>query len=176
MNYSDITIETERLYLEPVSATYREDMFREFSPEVTTYMYPAPAKNISETDAFIALAQDQLQKGTDINLAILDKETKEYLGGGGIHNIHTPTPEFGIWIKKSAHGNMYGREAVHALKIWADSNLDAEYYTYPVDKRNIGSKKVAESLGGVIVKEYTETNMSGDTLDELEYHIPVSNT
>lgn len=174
MKLQDFNIITDRLDIRLVSETYREQIFQEFSSDVTKYMYPAPAKSISDTDEFIATAQEELINGTDINVVILHKDTKDFLGGGGLHKINIKTPEFGIWIKKSAHGNGYGREAITALKSWADQHLRAEYYVYPADKRNISSRKIAESLGGVIVKEFSETNMSGNILDEVEYHIPVT--
>lgn len=57
-NINTITIETERLLLVPISLQYAEEIFKEFSPEITTYMSPKPAKDISETKQFI---QDSIQ-------------------------------------------------------------------------------------------------------------------
>ena len=42
---------------------------------------------------------------------------------------------------------------------------------YPVDKKNISSRKIPESLGGIIETEYKTTNMAGKILDEVEYRI-----
>ncbi|MFH1286317.1 MAG: GNAT family N-acetyltransferase [Candidatus Magasanikbacteria bacterium] len=171
MNLSAVKIETERLLLVPVSEKYREDIFHEFSDEITKYMYPKSAECIEETDEFIQSAKKEMELGTDINFTVLNGVTKEFLGGGGIHKLNTQHPEFGIWIKKSAHGNKYGQEVVKAIKVWLDNNTDYEYITYPCDRRNMASCKVAESLGGKIYKEYKEKNIIGFELDEVEYKI-----
>ena len=104
-------------------------------------------------------------------LAILRKDTREFLGCAGFHNPKSKTPEFGIWIKKTSHGNGYGKEAITALYDWVCGKFEFDYILYPVDKRNIASRKIPESLGGVIKKEYKEKNLVGFELDEVEYHI-----
>ncbi len=171
MNLSNVTIITERLKLVPVSEKYAETIFKEFTPEVTTYMFPKSPETINDTLAFIKMAQEQLAKGESLNVSILDFQTGEVIGGGGINHINTNTHELGIWIKKGAHGHKYGREAVRGLKDWADENLKYEYLIYLVDRRNVPSRKIAESLGGVVRKEYKKVNQSGTELDEVEYWI-----
>lgn len=53
VNRENIIIETERLLLVPITMQYAEEIFKEFNREITTYMSPKPAKDISETKAFI---------------------------------------------------------------------------------------------------------------------------
>lgn len=171
MDVSKVIIETERLRLEPVSCQYREESFKEFTPEITQFMFPKSPEKIEEVDEYLKNAQEKLQMGESLDMVILKKDTGEFLGRGGIHDINTKTPELGIWIKKSAHGNRYGREAVAAFKEWADTHLDYEYLTYPVDKRNIASRKIPESLGGIIKREFKQIGMGGQELDEVEYYI-----
>ena len=168
---SQITIYTERLSLVPLSETYAQTICEEFTEEITTYMFPRSPKKIEETLAYIHTMIPKIAKGEELAVVILSKDTGEFLGGGGAHNLTTPTPELGIWIKKSAHGNNFGKEAVQALKQWIDENIPYTYIIYPVDRRNIPSRKIAESLGGIIEKEYQTKNMAGDTLDEIEYRI-----
>jgi RimJ/RimL family protein N-acetyltransferase len=134
-------------------------------------MFPATPKKIEDTLAYIHEQLPKIQKGENLHMVIVHKNTQEFLGGCGISNLTSTTPELGIWIKKAAHGNAYGREAVHGLKQWADTHLVYEYLIYPVDRKNIPSRKIAESLGGVITKAYKKKNMSGILLDEVEYHI-----
>lgn len=171
MDLSNVCITTARLRLVPVSAEYAEVIFQEFTPEVTKYMFPKSPETIDDTLAFITMSQEQLRKGESYNVTILDVKTGEVLGGGGINHTNTKTPELGIWIKKGAHGHTYGREAVTGLKDWAEKNLSYDYLIYPVDRRNIASRKIAESLGGVIKKEYKKINGSGNELDMVEYWI-----
>jgi [ribosomal protein S5]-alanine N-acetyltransferase len=102
---------------------------------------------------------------------ILKKENNEFLGCVGAHHIDTKTPEFGIWIKKSTHGNGYGKDSVYALKKWADINIDYEYLLYPVEAENYPSRRIPESLDGKIFREYDKINMSGKNQHLLEYRI-----
>ncbi len=167
----DTKIITERLEIVPLSLEYAQDIFRELTREITTFMGPKPPEDIEETIAYINSQLPKIESGGELPVVILNRQTKEFLGCGGIHELKTRTPKLGIWIKKSAHGNKYGQEAVKGLKEWAEKNLDYDYLRYPVDKQNIPSRKIPESLGGVIKKEYKRKNESGKTLDEVEYWI-----
>jgi len=171
MKTAPITIETPRLLLRSITPDHTEEIFREFTPEITTYMFPKSPDKIEETAAFIESAMKGNEEGHDLQIVILKKDTGEYLGNGGVHHIDTKTPELGIWIKKSAHRNGYGKEAVVALKEWADKNLEYEYLLYPVDEANDASRKIPESLGGNVFREYDKENMSGRKLHLLEYRI-----
>jgi [ribosomal protein S5]-alanine N-acetyltransferase len=164
-------IETERVIIKAISLDYKEDIFQEFTSEITTYMFPKPSDDISEVVDFINKSVEENNKGSNFQAEILRKDNNEFLGCGGVHKIDKKTPELGIWIKKSAHGNGYGAEAVTALKKWADENLDYKYLLYPVEENNIASKKIPEFLGGKLVREYDEKNLSGRMLHLLEYHI-----
>lgn len=104
-----------------------------------------------------------------MQLVIMDKASGEFLGCVGLHHIDKKDPEFGIWLKKEAHGNKYGVEAIAALKEWADDNLDYDYIRYPVVKENIASRKIAETVGGEPKREFMAKNANGDVMDEVEY-------
>jgi len=167
----NVEIETERLILKPVSLEYKDMIFSEFTDDTTKFMFPSTPKQIEETEKFIKESADKIKKGTDFVVSIFDKETNEFIGGGGIHNLDTKTPEFGIWIKKSAYGNKYGREAVAGLKEWTDKNLEYEYLLYPVVKENIASRKIPESLGGKVVREFIKKKQNGEDMELVEYRI-----
>ncbi|MDG2615939.1 GNAT family N-acetyltransferase [Thermoleptolyngbya sichuanensis XZ-Cy5] len=164
-------LETARLWLEPVSLDDRLAVFQEFTEAIATFMYPKPSQEIRETDQFLSHALRQNASGTDLHLTIRRRETAEFLGLCGMTQIQTPTPELGIWLKEAAHGQGYGKEAIARLKAWADEHLDYECLRYPVDRRNLASRKLAEHLGGRIVGEYTQMNLSGRMLEVLEYRI-----
>jgi [ribosomal protein S5]-alanine N-acetyltransferase len=164
-------IDGERIMLKPISMEYAEIIFHEFTSTVTKYMYPKPPEAISETENFIQEAMQQQVEGTDLVLLILSRLTSDFLGICGLHQVHTDTPEFGIWVKTSAHRNGFGREAIQTLKIWADRHLNYQYFVYPVDKRNIPSRKIPESLGGKVVREYEKKNLSDTLLYMLEYRV-----
>lgn len=171
MNLLTEAIVSERLKLLPTSEKYAQDIYKELTHDITIYMYPKPADDISETLAFINLSRSKMENGEQFQVVILNKNTGEFLGHGGINHLDSSAPELGIWIKRDAHGHKYGLEAVHALRDWVNNNFSYKYLTYPVDKRNVASRKIAESLGGKIEAEYQKTNMQGNILDEVEYRI-----
>ena len=160
-----------RLLLRPVLLKFKREIFREFTDEITTYMYPSTPEYIEETEEFIENSIAHMKQGTELVVAILNKKTKEFLGCGGIHKINTPHPELGIWIKKSAHGHGYGREAVATLKRWADAHLQHEYCVYPVSIQNTASRKIVESLGGTVARKMNKKKAGGRVLQEVEYRM-----
>lgn len=171
MNTSDLTIETENLYIKAITLDYKDDIFREFTAEIAFHMFPKPAEKIEETIEFIEKSVKENKKGSNFQAVILHKANNDFIGCAGLHHINTKTPEFGIWIKKSAQGKGFGKEVIIALKKWADENLDYEYILYPVDSENYPSRKIPESLAGKVAREYDEVNMSGRKLHLLEYRI-----
>lgn len=164
-------IESERLLLIPISMKYKEETFREFSKEITAFMHPAPAKDISETEAFIRNAEKGASEGRELHFAILSKDDQEFLGIAGIERIDSKTPELWIRTKKSTHGKGYGKEAVVAVKTWADNNIQYDYLLYPVAENNTSSRKIAETLGGIIAKESDDKTLGWDIHHFLEYRI-----
>ena len=116
MELLNVEIVTNRLSLKPISMNYKEDIFLEFTEEIATYMYPRSAKDSSETESFINDSVVGLKNRENLQLVILKKDSQEFLGCAGLHNINRKVPEIGIWLKQSAHGNGYGLETVIALK------------------------------------------------------------
>ena len=171
MDLSNTNIETKNLYLKPITLEYKEEIFREFTPEITVNMFPKTPDKIEEVIEFIETAMEGNKEGSNLQMVVLHKESKDFLGCAGLHHIDGKTPELGIWIKKSAHGNAYGKEAMIALKEWGDQNIDHEYILYPVSDKNYASKRIPEFLGGKIAREYDEKNMSGEMHHFLEYRI-----
>jgi len=162
---------TERLRLKPTSDKYSKEVFDNFTDEVTVLMFPSTPKAESETIEYLKGAEEKNKNGENYDILIFLKDTDEFIGGGGLMHIDTETPEFGIWIKKKAHGNRYGREAITALKEWADENLNYRYLKYPAEVTNIASRRIPESLGGKISKEYDAERQDGSIMHLVEYQI-----
>jgi RimJ/RimL family protein N-acetyltransferase len=106
---------------------------------------------------------------------VVSKINQEFLGNCGLHgnDNKAKTPEIGIWLKKDAHGQGYGREAVTTLFNWSNKHINLDYFIYPVDRRNIASRKIPESLGGKIIKEYQVKISSAKILDMVVYKIGI---
>lgn len=172
IDLTSLCIDGKRLRLRSMHERYAEDILREFTEEIVRYMIPVPPKNIAEALAFISRTRDGMRDCRDLAFAILKSDTEEFLGVCGFHGHDTPeTPELGIWIKKDAHGNGYGREAITMLVDWAIQNIGFDYLVYPVDRANFASRRIPESLGGAIFKERKAKRMNGEFLDEVVYRI-----
>jgi RimJ/RimL family protein N-acetyltransferase/ubiquinone/menaquinone biosynthesis C-methylase UbiE len=167
-----LTIEGDRLRLVAISSEFERDIFNEFTSAIAHYMFPSPAVSIEETRAFITKSRLGMKNENYLNFIILIQGTGEFLGCCSLHGEdNVRLPELGIWIKQSAHGHGYGREAIHLLVTWACHNIDFDYFLYPVDRRNIASRKIPESLGGKIVRESKVETPSGKILDSVIYRI-----
>ena len=167
-----LVIEGDRIKLLVIDNKFATDIFREFTEEVTTYMIPSPTESIEETRSFIAASRRGMEAGYNLQFAVISKATEEFLGNCGLHGENkVKTPEIGIWLKKDAHGKGYGREAVRTLVNWAKENINLDYFTYPVDRRNAQSRKIPESLEGKIIQSYRMTTPTNKMLDCVVYRI-----
>lgn len=171
IDLTQIKIESEKIDLISISHRYSQDIFREFTEEVARYMIPSPSTKIEESEAFIDSSINGMKEGHELVVTIVSK-SGDFLGCAGLHGRgKCNTPEFGVWLKKTAQGSGFGRAAIHELWSWACETIDFEYAIYPVDKANEPSKRIPESLGGVVFKKAKVPRNSGGFLNEIIYRI-----
>lgn len=168
----ETAIESNRLSLVPTTEAHAEAIFSSFTAEITTYMMPKPAEAISETLTFIRASRAAAAAGHNLQLTITAKATGEFLGCCGLHgNQSVRTPELGIWLKRQAHAQGYGREAVFALVAWARTQFELEGFVYPVDRRNHASRNIPRALGGRVIQKSRDVGLGGNTLELFTYYI-----
>jgi ribosomal-protein-alanine N-acetyltransferase len=165
----NITVETDRLVLRPVSDEFKFDICNEFTPEVTKFMPFTPTGDMKVTEDFIARSNQELISGKGIQFCIIEKESNEFLGCCGLHHTDTKAVEIGLWLKKSVHGIGYGTEIVRELVGLAEKNLDIDYLFYPVDKDNCASRKIPEKLGFIPTRSYEKKKSETENLHIIEY-------
>ncbi len=173
MDLKNTEIITDRLKMRVTSKDDTHNIFIHFTPAVTRYMYPHPAKDISETEAFINGALKKVAEGRELQVTILDRKTGEFYGCAGLHGLQDEMPELGIWVKEEAHGEGYGMEAIYGLYRWAKENTSARELLYPVDRDNYRSKRIPVSLGGRCAGCETQTTADGRVLNIENYVIPL---
>ena len=166
------TIFTERLTLKPVSSSYEDDLFYGLTDEVARYLVFQPTGDIEDTRDFIRRSREEMEAGMSLKTVILNRTTGTFLGYANLRFIDTREPKVGIWLSESAQHKGFGRETVAALRDFADTNLDYDFLSYPVATENPASRKLAESLGGIVAHTGTFTNSRGEVHDEVTYHIP----
>lgn len=168
----NLSIAGRRIRLDSISASYEQAIFREFDEQISRYMFPKPADSLEQSREFILSSLAACAAGNNLQFVILDKQSQEFLGCCGLHGqTDSIKPELGIWLKKSAHGQGLGKEAIHTLVFWAQEALVLESFIYPVDRRNEASRKIPLSLGGKLIAERREVGRAGNSLDLLVYQI-----
>jgi ribosomal-protein-alanine N-acetyltransferase len=165
----NVKVDTERLKLRPVSNKYKVDICNEFTAEVTKFMPFNPIGDIKMTEEFLENSLLELIDGNSIHFCILNKETNEFLGCCGIHNIDTKVIEIGLWIKKKEQSKGYGTETVKALIDFAEEKFDYNYLVYPVDKDNLASRKIPEKFGFFSSNIYEKKKSETESLNIIEY-------
>jgi [ribosomal protein S5]-alanine N-acetyltransferase len=173
MDLLAVRIETARLVMLPVEPAHAAAIFAAFTPEVTIHMYPQPAREIGETLAFIADARQRMAAGEEVVVAILRRESNEFLGCGGLHGLPSGAPEAGIWIKLAAQRQGFGFEAVEGLVRWAAATCAPRHVVYPVMVENDRSRRIPERLGGRLTRSFRKANAAGVVRDLVEYIIPL---
>ncbi len=148
-------LETDRLLLKPLSSEFTQDMFKYFTNVVTVYMSSVPTKCVEDTQKVVDMFVKGRENGTDYVYAIVLKDTNEFLGCVGLHGVKKDNTEPGIWIKKDAHGNGYGKEAFSKI-LDLSKDLGLTKLLYRADKNNIGS---------IYIPEYYNANK----LDRIDY-------
>lgn len=174
MNLFKVEIETERLQMVPMNLKFDKEIFKEVDENIARYMRFDPPKTIKDTRDFIKESIKKLDQGTDLGLAIIMKNNDEFVGAAGMHHLDNKIPEIGLWIKKSLHSKGLGKEVVNGLIDWARKNLKVKKIKYMVDKNNIPSINIVESLGGELIREFKEKKRN-QLVDELEYNINIKN-
>ncbi|MEX8494590.1 GNAT family N-acetyltransferase [Sphaerotilus sp.] len=169
---STVRIESERVLLVPIHAGFRTVIFETFTARITRYMHPKPSDTVEEMGRFVSDSVAGLAAATNLQMVILSRSDEVFLGCIGLHGLDRPDPEMGLWLKEAVHGRGLGREAAGALIAWARAQGRFECVRYPVDRRNLASRKIPEAHGGVIAREFREVSGSGFELDLIEYRIP----
>ncbi len=169
-NFLNVQIETDRLKLFPISLNYTQDIFTQLTPKVVKYMTLEVHPNLESVENYINERVRRLTSKEGLVMIVIHKNTNEFLGICALHNTNSRKPEIGLWIKSSASGHGFGREAVKGLIKWATENLDFDYLDYPVDGNNSASINLIEKLGGEISNEVEKvTTSDGRKLDIIHY-------
>jgi len=167
-----VSITSARLHLRAFTPKDAPEAFAAVTPSLTRFLAWEPSPSLKAFSDIWRAWLPAMVAGTDLALAVRRKATGEFLGMAGLHRIDCPQPELGIWIRESAHGLGYGREAVAATVAWASARVGSAGFVYPVVTENFSSRRLAESLGGTLVGTAVLHKSSGVTLDEVVYRIP----
>lgn len=171
MSFLETQIQSERLSMRSIEERDAEPISKEYTGSVTAYMHYPQLGSLNSLKHRIREVREEMKQGEKIALVIFDKQ-EEFLGRFTLENLGSKNIELGGWLKQSAQGKGFGKEAVLSIKLWAEDHLNFEYIIWPCASVNIASRKLAESVGGEVKKEYKKKNANGKEFLYLEYWIP----
>ncbi len=158
-------IDTSRLSLDRFVMSDADEVFRCITPAVTRFLaWDPPSLDVYRSRCQALCRADDR---TEVQFVIRRRDTQECLGLVGVERLDDPVPELGVWMKPTAHGQGFGREAVEAVVRWASGVCEGPGFIYPVAVENAASRRIAEALGGEII-----ATRSGRKYDSVVYRIP----
>ncbi|MFM0016838.1 GNAT family N-acetyltransferase [Paraburkholderia sediminicola] len=149
---TEIQIESTRLLIKPFSANDADATFSCITHSLTRHMAWEPPTSRHDFDGVWRSWIPSIEDGSDYIFTIRQRADGSFLGLAGLHRVRTESPELGIWIREDRHRHGFGREAVTLIAHWATRTIGCESFTYPVAEENCPSRRIAESLGGVVVE------------------------
>jgi ribosomal-protein-serine acetyltransferase len=117
-----------------------------------------------DTRHFTARAQAQWVLRESLQMVILDRESGQLLGGTGIPRLDWKVRSFeiGYWLRTSAEGRGFMREAVQLVTRMAFGELQANRVEIYADPRNTRSCNVALRLGFMLEGTLRNSALDGD--------------
>lgn len=146
---SHTSITSARLALRAFTAADAAESFEEASATIARFMSWNPPASEREFETIWQGHLSHMKLGTELHLVIRLNGTDEFVGRAGLHPADGTMLETGVWIKESAQGHGYGREAV------------------------VPSRRLAEALGGKIIGTRQRRKPGDKERKLLLYHIPV---
>jgi RimJ/RimL family protein N-acetyltransferase len=162
-----IVIRSTRLQLSQFQMRDAQDVFRCITPAIAKFM-PWEPPSWSE---YLTRCKKRVQapEPNQFSFVIRRLDNRECLGMASLEDADSVSPELGLWLKETAHGQGFGREVVAALVEWGHATLGKESFIYPVAVQNTASRRIAENLHGEIIG-----NRKNPKYDSAVYRIPFS--
>jgi RimJ/RimL family protein N-acetyltransferase len=112
---SRTSITSARLTLRAFTAADAAESFAEADARIAKFMSWNPPASEKEFKPISQGLISDMKAGKGLSLVIRLTSTNEFIGRASLHPADATLLETGIWIKESAQGHGYGREAVAAV-------------------------------------------------------------
>jgi RimJ/RimL family protein N-acetyltransferase len=160
-----IAFQSLRLQLTQFQMMDAQEIFGCITPAIAKFM-PWEPPSWSE---YVTRCEKRVQarEPDKFSFVIRRLENRECLGMASLEDADSVSPELGLWLKESVHGQGFGREVVAALVEWGHATLGKTSFIYPVAVQNTASRRIAENLHGEIIG-----NRTNPKYDTVVYKIP----
>ncbi len=104
---------------------------------------------VEDTEANIRESISNFMRRTGLRFLIFNKETQEFIGTTGFHNIDWDVKklEIGYWIDTRHAGKGYMVEAIDRLSRYALEDLEMKRVEIRTESENVKSRAIPEKLG-----------------------------
>ncbi len=149
----DILIETDRLVMRAFTEGDAHGIFElDSDPEVHKYLGNKPIKTIEEAQSIIRYILDQYEKYSLGRLAIIDKNTNEFVGWSGLKyetevRKEMPYYDIGYRLKRKFWGCGIATETAMASMKYGFNTLKLNDIYGGADIDNIASNKILKKIG-----------------------------
>lgn len=146
-------IETERLYLRRLTESDANDLFElDSNPKVHKYLGNNPVKSIEESRNQIKNVLKQYEEFGIGRLAMINKETNEFIGWSGIKFERELRKEFdyydlGYRLKEIYWGHGYATEAAIGSLEYGFNELRLNEINACADVNHVVSNKILKKIG-----------------------------
>jgi ribosomal-protein-serine acetyltransferase len=137
--------------------------------------WASPTPKVQDTEIWCRQAEAKFLRREQLHFSIYNKDNPaaHCLGNCGLHHIdwNVPLAEVGYWIRTSATGKGYAREAVAALSALAFETMKVARLQLRCDMRNRASATVAEHCGFLLegVMRSDSRDQAGELRDTCLY-------
>jgi RimJ/RimL family protein N-acetyltransferase len=158
-------LRSQRLQLSQFQMRDAQEVFGCITPAIAKFM-PWEPPTWSE---YVTRCEKRVQapEPDKFYFVIRRLDNGECLGMASLEDADSVSPELGLWLKQSAHGQGFGREVVAALVDWGHATLGKGGFIYPVAVQNTASRRIAEKLHGEIIG-----NRTNPKYESVVYRIP----
>ena len=99
---TSVFIQSDRIILESIHMSYCQQIFHEFTTEITQYMRPKTPVMVEETARFVSESLTKMQKRKELFLVIKKRGNEEFLDCCGLHSgDHLQFLNLGFRFKKA---------------------------------------------------------------------------
>jgi RimJ/RimL family protein N-acetyltransferase/alpha-D-ribose 1-methylphosphonate 5-triphosphate synthase subunit PhnG len=127
---------------------------------------------VETAQKYIESQLPSIQKGETLIFSVFQKESKKFIGLVSSFLLASDSPTIGLWIREDEHQKGYGFQMVSTVKNWLDSNIKYKETIYKAHPNNLGSRKIAQKLGGILLDEkFCMTHANGTKMDLVGYRI-----
>ncbi|MCZ4273242.1 GNAT family N-acetyltransferase [Maritalea porphyrae] len=152
-------LETQRLVLRPFSTADTHRIVQIFAdPRVSKWVDDGTPLSEDQAKRWIAASFASVEKNGTSAGAIIEKNTGQMIGWGGIVHPQGTSPEIIYGLEYAAWGNGYAKEIATAIVKNGLGILKINRLRATVDPENIASIKILRSLGFQLISSGLDEN------------------